>query len=277
MISIEGYTLFRQDRHNTQKKRGGGIVVYVRDHKDVKVHPDKSICNDDIELMVLQMSLVNVHEIYILATYRPPDGNVTRFVKTCDDIIMNLTNKAVYEVNLVGDININCNKRDPNSRRYKDFMKRHCLVNLINGDTYHHYNGTSSPVDHFLTNNPELYALAGICPFSQSDHDVIFGVRKKHKEERDKVRVTARKYKKLDNNAFRDAVDGHDWSEILSCTDVDRCWDGFVHDFNSILDCHAPWKDMLIDDNLPVWATRELLSCCKRRDALEKRLKYQVS
>ena len=188
----------------------------------------------------------------------------------------NLSNKAVIESNVIGDNNINCNKHEPNVKRYKDFMKRHGFINLIKGDTYHHYNGTTSPVDHYLTNNPDLYAISGICPFAQSDHDVIFATRKKNKQQGEKIKILARKYKNMDNEAFIDDMEKHDWSDILSIGNVDMVWDNFVLDLNSILDKHAPWRWMHFEDNLPVWTTREPLSCCKQRDHVEK-IKAKIS
>ena len=273
MLEVEGYNIFRQDRHGTKKKRGGGIVVYTKTHKNIKQVTGKSLCNDDIEVLVLQMSLVNVREIYLLCTYRPPDGSIPNFINHLEDIMMTLSDKAVIEINIIGDININLSKRDPNTERYKDLMKRHSLTNLIKGDTYHHYNGTSSPVDHYLTNNPDLYMVSGICPFSESDHDVIFAARKKDKIKSEKSWILARKYKDLDNNALKRDVENHNWDNVLKNRDVNSAWDNFVFEFNSILDTHAPWKWMCFEDNLPVWATRELLSCCKQRDALEKQAK----
>ena len=63
MLEIDGYTLFRQDRHGTDKKRGGGIIVYAKTSKNIKIHPDKSLCCNDLEMIVIQMSLTNVREI----------------------------------------------------------------------------------------------------------------------------------------------------------------------------------------------------------------------
>ena len=171
---------------------------------------------------------------------------------------------------MVGDININPSKREPNSKRYREFMKQHGLVNLIKGYTYHQYNGTSSPVDHFLTNNRDLYNHSRICPYSESDHDVIFTAHKKEKVEPDKVRILARKKKNLNYNMLKADVDSHNWQNVLDAVDVDTAWDTFVSEFNLILDQHSPWKWMSFDDNMPFWVTRELLSCCKQRDALEK-------
>ena len=68
-------------------------------------------------IVVLQMSLTNVREIYVLCTYRPPDGSIVNFIRELEAIRTNLSNKAVIEVNIVGDVNINPTKRDPNTKR----------------------------------------------------------------------------------------------------------------------------------------------------------------
>ena len=46
-----------------------------------------------------------------------------------------------------------------------------------------------------------------------------------------------------------------------------------MYEVDQILDAHAPWKWMTFDDCMPFWVTREFLSCCKQRDALEKKSK----
>ena len=71
-----------------------------------------------------------------------------------------------------------------------------------------------SLVDHYLTNNEDLYKVAGICPTKMSDHDIIFASRKKFKKEKDKNPLRARKYKNLDEGDLFNDLESYNWDNI---------------------------------------------------------------
>ncbi len=77
MISLDGYNMLRHDRNsNSNKVRGGGIVVYYNDGLNISSRNDLWICTPDLELLVMRLHLINVREIYFLVVYRPPAGNI---------------------------------------------------------------------------------------------------------------------------------------------------------------------------------------------------------
>ena len=102
-------------------------------------------------------------------------------------------------LNVVGDLNVNLLKRDPDSKCLREMMARHGLTNLINTPMHFKQNLVeASVIDLFMTTDPELYSQHGTCPNIVSDHYVIFGARKKFKVKHDKTRIMACKYKNLD-------------------------------------------------------------------------------
>ena len=76
----------------------------------------------------------------------------------------------------------------------------------------------------------------------------------------------ARKYKNLDENKFRNEVEGTDWDDVLRCEDPSLAWDIFVSKFNSISDKHAPYRKMFFSYSIPVWMSKECLAEINNRD-----------
>ena len=187
LIHLNGYNIFRNDRDkNSNKKRGAGLLAYARDKLQVNEKSDYSICTPHIETLVLQLHLPSVKEIYYIGVYRPPDGNVHAFFQELEVIMYSLTTKPNYEINIIVDTNLTLSKsRDPVIKRYKDFLKRNHLTNIILYDTHFNHEDRGSCIDHFITSDPVLYQQCGICPTDISDHYIIFASRKKFKTKND--------------------------------------------------------------------------------------------
>ena len=86
--------------------------------------------------------------------------------------------------------------------------------------------------------------------------------------DRGKVKIKARKYSGLNEELFAQDVRNFQQQIIFSYTEVDTAWDAFVRNFDSILDCHAPWRVMTHTDQVPDWCTKEFLSMCKEETML---------
>ena len=183
MIKLSGYNIVRQDTDTTlNKSRGGALLIYYKNCLNLTCIEKLCVCTCHIELVVLQLKLKQVREIYILCIYRPPSGSVAEFIMVLDETILNLSSKTNIEINLIGDININYRKRTRDVKLYKDCLRRHAMINLINLDTCHNRQGVeTSAIDHFCSNNENLYSQRGICPFDISDHDIIYASLEKIK------------------------------------------------------------------------------------------------
>ena len=171
---------------------------------------------------------------------------------------------SLVEILILGDININSKRNDNNTKLYNEFLKRNNLFNLIKSNT--HFNAEEisvSAVDHVITTDPNLYTQHGIIPLAISDHYPVFGTRKKVKTKRAKTSIRARSYSKYDPAKLSVDLDNIDWTEVLNCVDPNLTWDLFVNKFTSLLDVHAPWKNMGIYLDTPPWLTHEFISKCK--------------
>ena len=212
MLHMRGYYQLRNDRTSASgKQRGGGLLMYVKHGVVVKKLDALSICTPNTETIVSQLYLKGVKEVYIIGCYRPPDGNVDQFLIELETVILNLSDRINIEILILGDMNINLSKpREPNVRKYKDFLKRHGLSNIISYDTHVNANNVGSKIDHILTSDPNLYVQRGICPLDISDYYMIYCARKKFKVKTNKIRMWARKYKNLDEDLLSRDIEIHD-------------------------------------------------------------------
>ena len=112
LLDMPGYNLHRLDRDITLgKNRGGGIVAYVKEGIKATMLTDRCVSTPGIEMMVLKMSLEYTKPIYIVCVYRPPDQVVSTFIDALDNMINTLYARANFELNVIGDTNINVLKR----------------------------------------------------------------------------------------------------------------------------------------------------------------------
>ena len=281
MIKIPGYQLLRQDRNEkSDKQRGGGVCVYHKNRFVVTRMDELSFCSPDVELLTIKVKLKNTRDIYYSCVYRPPSGNVERFIETMENVLGKIWNKAKVEYNMIGDININWLARgNRETKLYKEFCKRAGFTALITNDT-HYSKGTdsSSCLDHIMTSAPALYSQHGLSPYMESDHVIIYAARKKFKVEHEKTFVRARSYRNFNAEAFSRAVDDYDWSYVYNTFDVDTCWNNFCHGFISIMDRFLPFKNMRFGEDYPKWADSHFFSSANERDrAIAKVLKHRTA
>ena len=88
-LTVEGYTLFRQDRKRQKKRKGrdsGGVAVYVRDDLAADMVTVASYSNGVIEFLGLYSKTKN---LLLLVMYRQPDdiiGHIVLWPKTEQNI-----------------------------------------------------------------------------------------------------------------------------------------------------------------------------------------------
>ena len=266
---IDGYNLFRADRTlESGKQSGGGIAFYVKDNLTCIHLETYTICSPDIEFTCLKVKLTNNRPFYVCGVYRPPSGNIDEFISSLENVVTEIVSDRISEVILLGDNNIDiCSKKGQNYRKYHDYVSRNGYQHIINIPT--HFNSvdvSKTCLDHILSNRPEFYALSGICPITVTDHYLTFVFRKRPKLKNDNIYLSARSYKKFNENVFKHDLEKHDWSECLTADNPDDAWISYRDNLLNIIDKHAPMKRMRFSSNLPAWMTRECLAEIKDRD-----------
>ena len=97
-----------------------------------------------------------------------------------------------------------------------------------------HISGSTNSVgilDHFITSEPVLYQQTGVVIHGATDHFVVFGTRKKHKEDHPKDQYYGRAYSKPNKEQFKYDVATHSWDEVYKSQNPEIAWNIFKTDF----------------------------------------------
>ena len=140
-ISFEGYVSYRQDRGQNQptRKRGGGIVVYVKEALSTysNLILQYSLSTTNLEQLWVEISKPNYKRQIVGTIYRPPLGNLKEFIKELEGSLESIEgNSTSYEVTIVGDININYHRTNTaDFKEIKEFERKCHLKQYINNPT----------------------------------------------------------------------------------------------------------------------------------------------
>ena len=189
-LTVEGYTLFRQDRKRQKKRKGrdsGGVAVYVRDDLAADMVTVASYSNGVIEFLGLYSKTKN---LLLLVMYRQPDDIIgghrsiqIKFKQALSKLEETLSSKnnPVPEVILCGDFNLPHAVREGNKglgvKKDEKVMTDELLAltdefflsQLIQMPT--HRKGNT--LDLLFSNNPMIIHTCNTVETNLSDHDII--------------------------------------------------------------------------------------------------------
>jgi hypothetical protein len=98
-INIDGYTVFRKDRNDVNKTRGGGVIVYVKNEYNVLERED--LYEQLFPESIFCLLIFNGVKTLLGVCYRPPDS-----LKVNDEALYSLISRVSREnVIIVGDFN----------------------------------------------------------------------------------------------------------------------------------------------------------------------------
>ncbi len=262
IIELQGYQLYRQDRTRASgKDRGGGLCIYSKKRLHTSVVEDWSKCTPHIEMQWLKLALKDKRDTYIANIYIPPDGNMQTALDTIEIVLVEILALGNKDIVLMGDFNADLKKQ--NSARVKllkEFYQTNCLSQLIMEAT-RTTDRSSTLIDHVYMNRPEMYFQAGVYEAGIADHSLVYTARKKWKDEETTEYVWARSYRKYETNKYRQDIESADWSSVTEEElDVNRATINFYKIPLTIIDKHAPYKDIRCKGPLPTWFTNELMS-----------------
>ena len=154
-------------------------------------------------------------------------------------------------------------------------VRRQCYLNnidqIVKGVTRIQYNSVSnnsslSCIDHIYTNVKFKCSSPMIISFGDSDHDIIGFTRLSKKPAEPSRTIRKRSYKKFVKENFLADLATIDWSDVLSCPDLDAAAMLFCEKFRFVLDKHAPWVLFQLRKNFKPWITQSTLDLMKERD-----------
>ena len=274
-VGIKGYVLYRQDRdlHAVAKKRGGGLLTYVReDHAASSEQLDElNKSNENIEAQWSIIYRPHCKNVVIGNIYRPPNGNLKKAIDYLEECLLSL-DMDTMELFIMGDLNVNYkNKLSVEYKKLNFFVKANGLTQIIENTT-RVMDKTNSLLDLVLTNSIYV-SKAGTLEHFISDHQPIYVVKKKGRDTRPKVEFEGRSYRDFDKDALRDKLEDTSWDEFYTIGDPNTAWDHILSKVEPIIEDMCPMRTFKIKNYRPDWITHELLEQIADRDYFYRKAK----
>ena len=209
LLNFRGKTLFRQDRiYGNRVSRGGGVCIFI-DNKFGPysvINAECSMCNNDFEILSLDVTRPGHRFMTIICIYRPPRGKHILFVKFLEYILK----KTKSEIWIMGDFNVDyLNRGDTNRQRYIDLFKKYGMKQYIENITRPNNRGGTC-IDWVISNTDFMSAF-GVTNDYVPDHTTVFAVRKKAREKTKYVYRTLRDIKNFDPVMFKTLLIEEQW------------------------------------------------------------------
>ena len=172
----------------------------------------------------------------------------------------------------MGDFNVNYkNKSSPAYKKLHFFTQSNGLTQYINTAT-RNTDKTKSLIDLAITNSKSI-SKSGSLDHYISDHQPIFIVHKKGRDNRQSVKFEGRSYRHFDRAAFTKALLEADWGIFYGIENPEQAWEFILNSISTILDNMCPLRTFHIKNYRPDWITNELIEQIKDRDYFYKKAK----
>ena len=274
-VKMDNYVMYRQDRERGKrvKKRGGGLLTLINSKyaADSEEMAELNRCDLNMETQWMVIHRQNCKDVVICNMYRPPSGNLDKFIDYMDECLKSLDLDR-NEIFLLGDVNVNYKNKV--SREYKKvnfFVQSNGLSQLIK-ETTRNTDKSKSLIDLILTNSKYI-SMSGTLDHYVSDHQPIYVVQKKQRDARPCIEFQGRSYRNYDKSMFRDRLLGQDWEEYYKIKDPSKAWGFIIDKVLPILDEMCPIKTFKIKNYRPEWITAELIEQILDRDYFYKKAK----
>ena len=273
LVHIPGYVAYRQDRTVTpgqSKSRGGGLIVYFKDHLDICVLDSDSSSTKDLEIQWLRITHQNAKNILLANLYRPPAGKLNQAIKTLGKGLTSLKRQN-EEVVILGDVDY-ANKKSLAFKKIQFFEKVNSLDQKI-CTTTRNTKSSSTLLDIIFTNMKHVKA-AGTLDSFLSDHQPIFSLKKKDRcSEKDELDFEGRSYRHYNKQIFQEGLLDHDWTPFYSVVDPSQAWENMLDIIVVEADKISPIRKFQIKKSKPCWLTNELIEQMKDRDYFFRKAK----
>lgn len=218
LFPIHGFNVFHALRDN---RRGGGVIVYVRDNMQfVKIRSEFNSF-EGIEAMLT----IDGVKTQLFAVYRPPSNDIGIFLDEIDLLFQNVDENR--QILYTGDININLLDNTLNVDKYEILMSSHGMRRCIHSETRVESRllmFTETCIDHFYVRiqMQSRDLISAIFQTKISDHYIIMlGVEQNLKCVT--LENTKIEKKVLNDRKVTNALMNIDWNRISNCEEDDPC------------------------------------------------------
>ena len=277
LVELAGYKIIRLDRGTDSgkrvKKRGGGLITYIKQKhaSNLESLDALNISNEHIEAQWIYVHRPSCKNVVVCNMYRPPTGNLSKAIAYLDNSLKSF-NLSKTDIFLLGDMNVNYkNKKSPAYKRLNFFAKSNGLIQCI--DTTTRVTEKSKSIIDLILTNSKFIKSSGSLDHHISDHQPIYIIHKKGRDNRPTVEFQGRSYRNFDKIVFQEKLSQVNWTDFFSIGEVNEAWQFLFDQINIILDQMCPIKSFKIKNYRPDWMTRELIEQINDRDYFYKKAK----
>ena len=278
LYTFNGYSHYYLTR---DKKKGGGVSIFVVNDINVISRHDLNVMNDFMEVVFIEIPkeyYKSKKNIIIGVVYRPPNTDLPEFnIKICE--ILDKIKNEHKDIYLLGDFNINILESSSHipTAEFIETVYSYSLFPLITKPTRLQGNSATLIDNIFYSDITQSDIINGILYTDISDHFPIFSIDflKQKTLSNMCTENVSRVYSKKNIDKFKSKLDQCDWLDIMSTTDGKNAFSQFYKKFCILYDEAFPYASEKRYTNKIKWLTEGLKTSIKIKNKLY--LKYKRS
>jgi hypothetical protein len=253
-----------------QNKRGGGVMLLIKNGLSYKVREDLSMSSKIIECIFIEIEkhvFNSTQNILVGCIYRPPNTNLNTFNETFEKHLIKIKPKK-YSLFLLGDYNVNLlNVESHNSTSdFIDILFANGLLPAINKPT-RVYKKSATLIDNVFHNNVNKISQ-GIIYDDMSDHFPIFLFNHSLSlKNTSNECIIIRDYSIRNKEIFKSALQNANWDDVLTSNEPSHAFQLFHSKFLDMYKKAFPFKRLKCGykTKLP-WLTTGLKNSIKKKN-----------
>ena len=254
-------------------RSGGGVSLLIKNGLSCNVRDDLTLMTDTAETLFVEFDKNDIgfdQNVIVGVLYRPPNTNISTFNDTLGEILnkIKVERKSCY---LLGDYNINLLNADkhPSTQEFVDLMYSNNMFPVITKPT-RVTSHSATLIDNLFCNTIlKQETFSGILYTDITDHFPIFYVDHSHVVKETPKYVRKRIYSSDNIMKFKNALQEHNWAQVLECNDAQDAFSLFHQDITSMYEASFPVKNVKISyKNRKPWLTEGLKKSIKIKNRL---------
>ena len=272
-IELDGYSTV----HTPTEAKKGGALLYLKSNLSYKVRSDLSFYKPK-ELESIFIEIINPQSTNTIVgcIYRHPSMCTSEFNEDYLNPLMDKLSLKARNIVLMGDFNVDLMKHN-NSKDVSDFLATLTsnsffpFVTLPTRITAH----SKTLIDNIFMNFHSPDIISGNLTVSISDHLPQFVIIPTTDKAQQNIPVVRRCFKNFNQDNFMNDISNCDWDNYINEKDnVNDSLAIFLKVFESILDKHAPFKELTNKQKLKLnkpWMTMGLITSINTKNKIHKK------
>jgi len=238
--------------------RGGGVGFYIKNCVSYEIIDDCSpFENKIIESLTLLLQYPNKSKCYVTSIYRSngtipnvtQNDQIQRFYIAFNDLLAQLAVKPHVSF-LFTDSNINLiSDNIPQYANYLNTMFSHGFL-LLNTKSSRMVDGSSSLIDHILSNSKNVNFCSGTLISDISDHFITFICNGKNLPAQQQKSITMRIFSAQNLSKFKEALANVNWNQTTSILDTNDAYDAFWLQYQTTFETIFPLTKLKFNKNI---------------------------